>query len=98
MTGPLQVGCVFVWSTGGLRITSTIRELEPLAAIIWEGEALGMHARHAWKLTQQDSAVRVITEETMSGWLTAVLKLFNRDFLDSSLDRTLKALKKKAQT
>ena len=96
-TGPLQVGCVFVWNAGGLSITSVVQELEPPHLIVWQGNTLGMHARHHWGLDQHEDMIRVSTEETMSGWLSALLKLFRRNFLDDSLDRTLKFLKRKSE-
>jgi hypothetical protein len=40
---------------------------------------------------------RVITEESLSGWLTRLPKLFDPNFLEKSLEASLKLLKNKAE-
>ncbi len=54
LDGPLAVGSVFYWETAGLRITSTVQELDPPRRIVWSGPAPGITAVHVWELTPTD--------------------------------------------
>lgn len=56
-----------------------------------------MKAIHIWKFEPQENATRVITEESLSGWLARLLKLFDPAFLDKSLEASLRLLKAKAE-
>jgi uncharacterized protein YndB with AHSA1/START domain len=91
------VGSTFTWKTGGITITSTIREVEPQRRIAWTGKGLGTEARHIWILKPEATGTRVITEESMEGWLVQIMKLFMPKFLDDSLDTWLLNLKRKAE-
>ncbi len=95
--GPLRVGSIFKWKSGGLRITSTVRLFELNHAIGWTGGAMGAFASHAWYLEETSSGVRVITEESMSGWLIRLFKPIVRMILSSSLQRWLFDLKKESE-
>ena len=97
LEGLLQPGSVFVWKTPGVMITSTLQEVETNRRIGWTGTGFGTKAAHVWTLEPRDNGTLVITEESMSGWLTGVMKLFMPGFLDKSLDAWLGDLKKRLQ-
>ncbi|MVF23699.1 hypothetical protein EVC37_19090 [Methylocaldum sp. BRCS4] len=97
LEGTLAPGTLFRWKAQGLKITSTLQEVEPQRGIGWTGVALGMKAIHIWKFESQDNSTRVVTEESLSGWLARLLKLFDPAFLDKSLEASLRLLKAKAE-
>lgn len=76
LEGLLQPGSVFAWKTPGVTITSTLQEVETNRRIAWTGTGFGTKAAHVWTLEPRDNGTLVITEESMSGWLTRVMKLF----------------------
>jgi hypothetical protein len=98
LEGGLQPGAVFKWKTSGLTITSTLQEVEINRRIGWTGTGLGTKAAHVWTMEPCDNGILVITEESMSGWLTRVMKLFMPGFLDKSLDVWLGDLRKHLQS
>ena len=97
LSGPIAVGGVFRWKSGGLAITSTIQDLEPNRKISWSGKAIGTQAHHSWTFRLQESGTTITTEESMEGWLVSLLKLVSPRFLDKSLDTWLRSLKAKAE-
>ena len=93
----LAAGATFRWKANGLGITSTIQELDPGRRIGWTGDSLGMQAIHFFALAPQDGGTRVTTEESISGWLARILKLFDPNYMDKSLAGSLQALKARAE-
>ncbi|MER6783370.1 SRPBCC family protein [Streptomyces sp. NPDC000658] len=80
--GPLRKGSRFRWTTPApatpttpattLKITSTVRQLQRGACVLWSGPAVGEGLRidegvHLWTFTEVDGGVRVHTEETWTG-------------------------------
>jgi hypothetical protein len=70
--------------SGGLSITSTIQDVEAAKHIVWSGTAIGARAFHAWTLIPRDRVTLVSTEESMEGWLVALLKTPEPGFLRKS--------------
>ncbi len=97
LEGPLAVGSIFQWKSGGLTINSTIQVVEPNQQIGWTGKALGTRASHIWILRSHNDGTMLTTEESMEGWLVSILKLIMPKFLESSLDTWLQSLKSKAE-
>lgn len=97
LEGPLAPGTVFRWKAKGLGITSTIEMVEGEKRVGWTGDSLGMKAVHIWTLEQQTSGTRVITEESLSGWLASLLKIFDKHFLEKSLLNSLQVLKARVE-
>jgi uncharacterized protein YndB with AHSA1/START domain len=93
----LQPGSVFVWKTPGVKITSTLQEVETNRRIGWTGVGVGTKATHVWTLEPRDGGTLVITEESMSGWLPRVMKLVMPKFLNNSLGVWLGDLKKQLE-
>ena len=95
--GPLAVGTVFHWQTGGLSITSTIQEIEPQRRIVWSGPAQGIEAVHVWTLTPGENGVRVHTEESWNGEPVRSQLDTMQHALDQSLKAWLENLKRAAE-
>lgn len=97
LEGTLAPGTVFRWKGGGLNITSKLHTVDQPNRIGWTGDSIGMHAVHNWTLEPAGSSTRVTSEESISGWLASVLKLFDRNFLNKSLEKSLQTLKTQAE-
>jgi uncharacterized membrane protein len=97
LDGDLAPGTTFSWKVSGIKIVSTLQEVEPMRRISWTGVSAGMRAVHIWKFEQAEEGVRVATEESLSGWLASLLRLFDRRFLEKSLSESLQALKRAAE-
>lgn len=95
--GGLMPGNTFKWTSGGTNIVSTIQTVEPLHRLGWTGKSLGTVARHVWILEPAENSVKVITEESFSGWLAIILKGPLQKMLDKSLQTWLSNLKREAE-
>ena len=93
LEGGLATGSIFRWKAKGLNIVSTLHTVEPQHQIGWTGDSLGMFAIHNWTFEAQNDGIRVITEESLSGWLVRLLKFVNPKFLEKSLEASLQILK-----
>ncbi len=97
LNGELKAGTTFRWKAQGLNITSRLHTVEPNHRIGWTGTALGMYAIHNWSFDANGATTLVVTEESLSGWLTRLMKLFDPHFLEKSLEATLQRLKNIAE-
>ena len=93
MNGSLEPGTTFDWKSGGMGIHSTITEVVPQKTIVWTCTALGTKVTHRWDFLPEGTSTRVITEEQMSGWLPAILRPFNKQFVAKTLETALSDLK-----
>jgi uncharacterized membrane protein len=97
LNGNLKAGSTFRWKAQGLMIQSRFHTVEPYRRMGWTGTAPGMGAIHNWTFEPRDETTLAVTEESLSGWLTRLMKLFNPHFLEKSLEATLQRLKTKAE-
>jgi uncharacterized protein YndB with AHSA1/START domain len=97
LDGPLAPEMVFRWTSGGMAIVSTIRDLEPEQRFGWTGKTLGTSAQHVWTLEETVDGTRVATAESMSGWLVYPVKMITPRFLADALHTWLAALKQAAE-
>ena len=97
LDGELKKGTGFRWKAKGLNIVSRLQLVQPGERIGWTGDSVGMKAIHIWKLTSEGVGTRVTTEESLSGWLTRLMKLFDPTFLEKSLEASLQILKNRVE-
>lgn len=97
LEGRLAPGTVFRWKGGGVNITSKLHAVEQPNRIGWTGDSIGMHAVHNWTFEAAGNGTRVTSEESISGWLASVIKLFDRSFLNKSLEKSLQTLQAQAE-
>lgn len=97
LEGPLQKGTVFRWKAAGLNIVSTLQVVDEPRSIGWTGVSLGMRAAHQWHVEPRGEGTLAWTEESISGWLARLLKLFDRRFMQKSLAKSLNTLKAQAE-
>ena len=93
LDGELAVGGVFHWKSKGLSITSTIQMVEPMQSIGWTGKSFGMQAIHIWTFETYKEGTHVTTEESLTGWVPRIMKLFDPKFLEKSMLNSLQVLK-----
>lgn len=67
LSEPFAVGSTFHWSTGGLAIASTIKEVRSHRRTVWGGPAAGIVGVHVWAFTPEDKRTRVATVESWAG-------------------------------
>lgn len=97
LEGALAAGTIFRWKAKGLNIVSTLHTVKPHQHIGWTGRSLGMFAVHNWTFEARGETTRVITEESLSGWLTRLMILLDPRFLERSLEASLNILKFEAE-
>ncbi len=93
MNDPLQEGTAFEWTSGGLKIRSTIQIVQPYSAFGWTGKALGLYAIHNWHITELNSQTEITVEESMEGFLAGFFKKILNKNLEKSLGHWLDLLK-----
>ena len=87
IASPLAIGAVFHWSTAGLEMLSTVRDLITPERMGWSGSAQGVMDIHVWRFRQLQHEVLVQTEESWGG--EPVQR--NRERLQRALDQSLHA-------
>lgn len=93
LEGALKADTIFRWKAKGLNIVSTLHTVKPLKQIGWTGLSLGMFAIHNWMFEARGKTTLVVTEESLSGWLTRLMILLDPRFLEKSLETSLNNLK-----
>lgn len=93
LEGALEADTIFRWKAKGLNIVSTLHTVIPLKQIGWTGLSLGMFAIHNWMFEARGKTTLVVTEESLSGWLTRLMILLDPRFLEKSLETSLNNLK-----
>ncbi|RFU40175.1 MFS transporter [Actinomadura logoneensis] len=97
LSGPVEPGSSFRWTTHGLDITSTVFEVVPGERIVWGGPAGGIDGVHVWTFTADGGRVTVRTEESWAGApVEAAAEQLGRA-LHASLESWLAALKTRAE-
>ncbi|MEV0530928.1 SRPBCC family protein [Kitasatospora sp. NPDC050463] len=95
--GRLRPGSVFRWSTEGLDITSTVKQVDPGRRLVWGGPAQGITAVHVWTFTPTPDGVLVHTEESWTGEPVTANQAVLQAALDNSLHHWVTNLKHEAE-
>ena len=96
ISGPLESGTTFVWTTGGTKIKSRIALAHPARQLAWTGTAYRARAIHVWNLQPlPDGGTLVKTTESMDGFMLKVF--YSSKDLAKSQKLWLDALKHKAE-
>ncbi|MFF9646261.1 SRPBCC family protein [Kitasatospora aureofaciens] len=95
--GRLRPGSVFRWSTEGLDITSTVKQVVPGKRLVWGGPAQGITAVHVWTFTPTREGVLVHTEESWTGEPVTANQAVLQAALDNSLRHWVTNLKHEAE-
>jgi hypothetical protein len=98
LTGAFALGATFHWSTGGLEIASTIRQVRPQRRTVWGGPAAGIDGVHVWEFTPDGERTRVATVESWAGQPVEADVAQARTMLTDHLLTWLAALKHAGET
>ena len=98
LEGPLAVGSVFRWKSGGTSIVSTLAQVEPMSELAWTGRSFGIRAAHTWSFRRQGKSVAVVTRESFDGWVPRLLSRAAQAMLAATLRTWLKHLKQAAES
>lgn len=93
INGALQPLTTFDWTTGGVRIHSTLHTVEPYTHFGWTGKTLGMYAIHNWTLNATHNGTIVQVDESMEGFLTRLFKKSFNQNLEKGMVKWLDLLK-----
>ncbi|SNX62659.1 polyketide cyclase/dehydrase/lipid transport protein [Streptomyces sp. TLI_55] len=96
--GRLRPGSVFRWSTEGLNITSTVKQVDHGKRLVWGGPAQGITAIHVWTFTPTADGVLVHTEESWTGDPVTANQATLQTALDNSLRNWVNNLKHQAES
>ncbi len=95
--GPIKKGTIFTWKALGMPITSRLERVDNLKCIGWIGTSIGMNAEHMWYFEAIGDKTKVQTTEKLSGWLTQILRIIDKNFLEKSLKKSLLSLRNAAE-
>ncbi|WP_055489079.1 SRPBCC family protein [Streptomyces sp. TP-A0356] len=95
--GRLRPGSVFRWTTEGLNITSTVKQVDYGKRLAWGGPAQGITAIHVWTFTPTRDGVLVHTEESWTGAPVVANQAALQTALDNSLHNWVNNLKHQAE-
>lgn len=92
--GDLKEGTTFSWKAQMMKIVSVVQVMKENVSISWIGNTFGITAIHVWELEKSGDQTKVITRESLSGWMAVLLSMVGSKFLDRTLEDALEALKK----
>lgn len=95
--GRLRPGSVFRWTTEGLSITSTVKQVDHGKRLAWGGPAQGITAIHVWTFTPTRDGILVRTEESWTGAPVVANQAVLQAALDNSLHNWVNNLKHQAE-
>lgn len=95
--GAVAAGTEFAWRASGLRIRSTLQHVDAPREIGWTGRALGIRARHVWRLAATGSGTQAVSAESWEGPLPRLLTRQSRKTLDKAISDGVEALRREAQ-
>lgn len=96
--GQIMEGSTFVANLGGMRWNLAVTKAERPRKIVWIGRRLGLKGIHEWEFSGEEGKTKVVTRETMSGWMLCLIYPMAKKRLSSTDEKWLADLKKKAES
>jgi hypothetical protein len=97
LKGDLAEGTAFDWKAGGIPFKSVIHTARPGNSFGWTGKTFGASAIHNWQFEGAEGGTLVSVEESLQGFLPALLKgKFRKDLKKGMLENLLE-LKARAE-
>jgi len=97
LNGELKPNTTFDWKSGGAKIHSTLRTVEPFKNFGWTGKSFGIFAVHNWTLTKENGQIKVSVDESMEGFLAGLFKnIFNKN-IEKGMQTWLDLLKNECE-
>jgi hypothetical protein len=94
---PVAEGSAFKVELGGLKWNLNVTKAERPKNICWVGTRTGMQGIHEWEFIEQGGSTRVVTRETISGWMLLPLYLIVKNKLPKTDKKWLADLKSEAE-
>lgn len=93
----IEEGAQFTWKTNGSKIKSVIHTLKKNEIIGWKGKAFGATAIHNWFIIPTENGTIVKVEESMEGWIIALMKKKMNEKLSDDMNFWLEKLKEESE-
>jgi len=97
LNGEFKPNTSFEWKSGGLKINSTIQDINEQKLLSWTGKTLGIYAIHNWRFVEENGQTKVEVEESMEGFLAALFKSMFVKQLETGMQNWLDLLKKESE-
>jgi hypothetical protein len=97
LDGELAEGSQFRWRSGAVRITSTLRRVEPPHVLAWTGKTFSIDAIHVWHLEGHAGNTTAATYESWDGFIARIFRAACRRTVDRALQAGLRHLKAEAE-
>ncbi len=85
------------WKSMGQSLNNTVVEFKPYQALAWQFSEAKIQGHHAWVILPTASGCRVITDESQTGKLAKLQKIFLPKKLMKQHDKWLRLLKQEAE-
>lgn len=85
------------WNSMGQALNNRIVEFDPITTLSWEFNEAKIQGYHAWKIIPTENGCRVITDESQTGKLAKLQKVFVPTKLLKQHDIWLQMLKQEAE-
>jgi hypothetical protein len=95
--GNLAEGSRFRWNVGSRTIVSTIRQVEPPAAIAWTSKTPGLRATHVYRIEARGNGTLVSSAESWEGVVARVFRVRMQRTLERAIQAALRHLKAEAE-
>jgi uncharacterized damage-inducible protein DinB/uncharacterized protein YndB with AHSA1/START domain len=85
------------WNSMGQSLNNTVVEFKPYQALAWQFNEAKIQGHHAWVIIPTATGCRVITDESQTGRLAKLQKIFLPKKLMKQHDKWLRLLKREAE-
>lgn len=85
------------WNSMGQSLNNTVTEFVPYERLAWTFEEANIQGHHAWLIIPTETGCKVITDESQTGKLAKLQKIFLPRKLMKQHDKWLRLLKKEAE-
>lgn len=93
----LAKGTRVFWNSMGQSLNNTVMEFEPYQRLAWQFNEAKIQGYHAWIIIPTDKGCKVITDESQTGRLARLQKIFIPNKLKRQHDKWLRLLKEEAE-
>ena len=95
--GPVEPGTRFVWRSGGFKVRSRFEIVEPRERLVWTGKTTGSRLHHTWSVEALGEECRVVTEQSLRGWLPRLFRGRFQASLQAALEGWVRSLRLKCE-
>lgn len=96
--GELKNGSAFTWKSGSSKIRSKVHTFDQNKSLGWTGKAFGAKAVHIWHFEEVENGTKISVEESMEGWLIALMRNKMNKILKEDMILWLNELKAESES